>query len=128
MHRGRLIRAAMTFSVVMLAVALVAMAAVLRGERDSVIRQDLLSPGGQYRLLLTHDTFLGQTETLLVTSHPGTARERDVLRSIGDEPIRFLRWRGANDAELDVAVAGAAQQRRMLLHCAGEHCSLTEDP
>ncbi len=90
----------------------------------SPVKEVTVSPGGRYQLVLTHDEYMGQTETLSVLSRPNSRDEREIFRQVGDQPFAFVRWRGDGEAVLKVASNGGPGLREELLHCAADHCTL----
>jgi hypothetical protein len=86
------------------------------------------SPDGRLMVTLERDYALGQVETLNVFADPTTPRERRIFRSVGDTPLRFLRWHGARTAELEFPPQGGAPAYRLWLACGDEACTLDRAP
>ena len=99
----------------------------------SYVRQDksrastqetIVSPQGRYRLVLIHDHFLGQTESLVVSSPADSRRGREIFRQTGDQPFAFVYWREDGAAVLNVAGDDGSAVREEVLRCAAERCTL----
>jgi len=84
------------------------------------------SPDG--RLMLERDQAFGQVETLTVFVEPNTPRARRIFRSVGDTPLRFLRWHEARVAELEFPPQGGESVYRLRLACGDETCTLDRVP
>jgi hypothetical protein len=87
-----------------------------------------LSPDGRLMLTLERDQAFGQVETLTAFAEPNTGRVRRIFRSVGDTPLRFLRWHGARTAELEFPPQGGEAAYRLRLTCGGETCTLDRAP
>ncbi|RYH93420.1 MAG: hypothetical protein EON48_19780 [Acetobacteraceae bacterium] len=87
-----------------------------------------LSPDGRLMLALERDAALGQVETLTVFADPNTPRARRIFRSVGDTPLRFLRWHEARAAELEFPPQGGDPAYRLRLVCGNESCALERAP
>lgn len=82
------------------------------------------SPDGRLMLMLERDQAFGQVETLTVFAEPNTSRARRIFRSVGDTPLRFLRWHEARVAELEFPPQGEEPAYRLRLACGDETCTL----
>lgn len=83
-----------------------------------------LSPDRRLMVTLERDETFGQVETLTVFADPNTRRARRIFRSVGDTPLRFLRWHEARTAELEFPPQGGEPAYRLRLHCWDETCTL----
>ena len=83
-----------------------------------------LSPDGRLMIMLKRDEAFGQIETLEVFADPNTQRAHRIFRSIGDTPLRFLRWRDTRVAELEFPPQGEEPAYRLQLTCGDESCTL----
>lgn len=83
-----------------------------------------LSPDGRLMVTLERDEAFGQVETLTVFADPNTRRARRIFRSVGDTPLRFLRWHEARTAELEFPPQGEEPAYRLRLACGDETCTL----
>lgn len=87
-----------------------------------------LSPDGRLVVTLERDEAFGQVETLAVFADPNTRRARRIFRSVGDTPLRFLRWHEARVAELEFPPQGGEPAYRLRLACGDETCTLDRAP
>ncbi|MCR0983114.1 hypothetical protein [Roseomonas populi] len=87
-----------------------------------------LSPDGRLMVMLERDEAFGQVETLTVFADPNTRQARRIFRSVGDTPLRFLRWQGARMAELEFPPQGGELAYRLWLTCGDENCTLDRAP
>ena len=87
-----------------------------------------LSPDGRLMVTLERDEAFGQVETLTVLADPNTGRARRIFRSVGDTPLRFLRWHEARAAELEFPPQGGEPAYRLRLACGDETCTLDRAP
>ena len=87
-----------------------------------------LSPDQRLMVTLERDEAVGQIETLTVFADPNTRRARRIFRSVGDTPLRFLRWHEARTAELEFPPQGGEPAYRLLLACGDETCTLNRAP
>ena len=87
-----------------------------------------LSPDGRLMVTLERDEAFGQVETLTVFADPNTRRARRIFRSVGDTPLRFLRWHEARTAELEFPSQGGEPAYRLRLACGDETCTLDRRP
>ncbi|WP_338665317.1 hypothetical protein VQH23_09110 [Pararoseomonas sp. SCSIO 73927] len=87
-----------------------------------------LSPDGRLMVTLERDEAFGQVETLSVLADPNTRRARRIFRSVGDTPLRFLRWHETRTAELEFPPQGGQPAYRLRLACGEETCTLDRAP
>jgi len=87
-----------------------------------------LSPDGRLMAMLSWDEAFGQVETLTVFADPNTPRARRIFRSVGDTPLRFLRWQEERSAELEFPPQGGEAAYRLRLSCGDETCTLGRAP
>ncbi|WP_458097800.1 hypothetical protein [Roseomonas sp. WA12] len=87
-----------------------------------------LSPDGRLMVTVERDQALGQIETLTVFADPNTGRARRIFRSVGDTPLRFLKWHGSRAAELEFPTQGGEPTYRLRLACGNETCTLDRAP
>lgn len=87
-----------------------------------------LFPDGRLMITLERDEAFGQVETLTVFADPNTRRTRRIFRSIGDTPLRFLRWHEARMAELEFPPQGGEPAYRLRLACGDATCTLDRAP
>ena len=87
-----------------------------------------LSPDGRLMVTLERDGAFGQVVTLSVFAAPNTRQARRIFRSVGDTPLRFLRWREARVAELEFPPQGGEPAHLLRLACGDETCTLERAP
>ena len=87
-----------------------------------------LSPDGRLMVMLERNEAFGQVETLTVLADPNTRRAHRIFRSVGDTPLRFLRWHEARMAELEFPPQGGEPAYRLRLACGDETCTLDRAP
>ncbi|TPG53635.1 hypothetical protein EAH89_15615 [Roseomonas nepalensis] len=87
-----------------------------------------LSPDGRLMVLLERDDAFGQVETLTVFADPNTRWARRIFRSVGDTPLRFLRWQEARTAELEFPPQDGEPAYRLRLACGNDTCTLNRAP
>lgn len=87
-----------------------------------------LSPDSRLMVMLERDEAFGQVETLTVFANPNTRQARRIFRSVGDTPLRFLRWQEARTAELEFPPQGGEPAYRLWLACGDETCTLDRAP
>ncbi|WP_338666012.1 hypothetical protein VQH23_12710 [Pararoseomonas sp. SCSIO 73927] len=87
-----------------------------------------LSPDGRLMAMLERDEAVGQVVTLTVFAAPNTRQARRIFRSVGDTPLRFLRWREARVAELEFPPQGGEPAYRLWLTCGDDTCTLERAP
>ena len=83
-----------------------------------------LSPDGRLMVMLERDEAFGHVETLTVLADPNTRQARRIFRSVGDTPLRFLRWQTARTAELEFPPQGGEPAYQLRLACEDETCTL----
>lgn len=86
------------------------------------------SPDKRLMVTLERDEAFGQVETLTVFADPNTQRARRIFRSVGDTPLRFLRWYEVRTAELEFPPQGGEPAYRLRLACGDETCTLDRAP
>ena len=83
-----------------------------------------LSPDSRLMVMLERNEAFGQVETLTVFADPNTRRARQIFRSVGDTPLRFLRWCEGRTAELEFPHQGDEPAYQLRLVCGDETCTL----
>jgi len=86
------------------------------------------SPDGHLMVTLKRDESFGQVETFSVFADPNTQQARRIFRSVGDTPLRFLRWQEARTAELEFPQQGGESAYRLRLAYGDDNCTLDHAP